>query len=93
MIYCVGFEDRWRHSYEVSQKQWTSLVPFSTLFSIILCITNKLALYSWNFVDIFIVVIGRIFFFHFDWILQNSKMGIFSRRFDCTKDLFNSIIC
>ena len=49
-----------------------NFIPHHDVFAVLLILSNKLALYAWNYQDILIMVMSRALYFRFD-ALANRK--------------------
>ncbi|CAG7727747.1 unnamed protein product [Allacma fusca] len=55
----------WEVYYVRSHGQWVEIVPYHAAIAVYVFISNKLALYAWNYLDITIIVLARAVYFRF----------------------------
>ncbi|CAL8102663.1 unnamed protein product [Orchesella dallaii] len=59
--------------YKRSHSHWALYIPYNPIVTFLLFLTNKWALYIWNFGDVFIAVLARAVYFRFSAILKNPE--------------------
>lgn len=61
-----------QYYYEVSHTHWSDMIPYHPLMAVWVFVCNKLAVYAWNFGDIFIAVVSRALYGQFAEFLKSA---------------------
>ncbi|CAG7828156.1 unnamed protein product, partial [Allacma fusca] len=62
--------------------RWSTQFPYHVALSCLFFIWNKLSLYAWNFVDIFVIIVSRALYFQFRAIEKHARENILKVRVD-----------
>ncbi|CAG7670356.1 unnamed protein product [Allacma fusca] len=68
----------WKNNYGRAQIMWASFLPENFITASLMFLSNKLAFYSWNFMDLFIVVLARAMYFKFKALCLQAKSELLS---------------
>ena len=64
--------------YYRSHDKWAELIPYHPIIAFYVFISNKLALYAWNFMDLIITIFARALYFKFKALYTQGELIILS---------------
>ncbi|CAG7828967.1 unnamed protein product, partial [Allacma fusca] len=73
-----------------TQPNWSIIIPYNPVFSVVGFIWNKCALYSWNFVDIFVILFARAMYFQFRAITSHTEQHVINRAAATDGSIYSS---